>query len=125
MVKITLIIKGMILLYRQSWINPFLNDCILFCHNFIDAGGKHFSAEVVQGFAGVFFGEQSFVKRCFVHGGADPVVDTDYSRNMVGALEDAGATVRYTEYPGVGHDCWTRAYGTEEMWTWMFEQRKA
>ncbi len=59
------------------------------------------------------------------HGGADPIVDTDFSRNMVGALEDAGATVKYTEYPGVGHDCWTRAYGTAEMWTWMFEQRKA
>lgn len=58
------------------------------------------------------------------HGGADSTVKTACSLNMVKALEDAGAAVKYTEYPGVGHSCWTRAYGTTEMWAWLFEQKK-
>jgi len=58
------------------------------------------------------------------HGDADSTVDTDYSRNMVEALKAAGAAVEYTEYPGVGHDAWTPAYKTQEMWDWLFEQKK-
>ena len=29
------------------------------------------------------------------------------------------------EYPGVGHNCWTRTYGDETVLKWLFSQRKA
>jgi predicted peptidase len=43
---------------------------------------------------------------------------------MIEALKAAGATPRYTEYAGVGHNSWSRAYATDEMWEWMFGQRR-
>ena len=57
------------------------------------------------------------------HGGADPVVPVTESRELVAALKAAGAEVRYTEYEGVGHDSWTKAYDDAELLTWLFSQR--
>ena len=58
------------------------------------------------------------------HGGADNVVPTDCSRDMVNALKKAGGTPKYTEYPGVAHDSWTATYKNPEVLTWIFEQVK-
>lgn len=55
---------------------------------------------------------------CF-HGDADKAVPVARSRDMVQALKDAGASPRYDEYPGVGHNSWDRAYGNEELYTWL------
>ncbi len=60
---------------------------------------------------------------CF-HGAADGVVPVLNSRDMVNALKKAGGKPRYTEYAGVGHNSWDRAYGTEELYTWMLAQRR-
>jgi predicted peptidase len=60
---------------------------------------------------------------CF-HGDADPTVKVDGSRNMVKALKDAGGSPKYTEYPGVGHNSWTRAYSTKELYDWLWEQKR-
>ncbi len=60
----------------------------------------------------------------FFHGDADSVVKTDFSRNMVKGLKAIGASVKYSEYSGVGHNCWDRAYGTKEFWEWLFSQKK-
>jgi predicted peptidase len=38
-------------------------------------------------------------------------------------LRAVGANVRYTEYDGVGHNAWDRAYGEPELWPWVFAQR--
>jgi len=57
------------------------------------------------------------------HGDADPVIPVDESRKMAEALRREGTDVRYTEYPGVGHDAWTHAYATEELWTWLLSRR--
>ena len=54
------------------------------------------------------------------HGGADPVVKPELSRDAVKALKEAGATVKYTEYPGVGHDSWVKAYKEPELVDWLF-----
>lgn len=56
------------------------------------------------------------------HGGADPVVPPALSRAMVEALKKAGGDVRYTEYPGVGHNSWSRAYQEPELREWLFQQ---
>ena len=58
------------------------------------------------------------------HGGADPVVPVELSRNIVEALEKAGASPKYTEYPGVGHDSWTKAYQEPELVDWLLGQRR-
>ncbi len=60
---------------------------------------------------------------CF-HGDADTAVKVDGSREMIDALKKAGGTPKYTEYPGVGHNSWDKAYADKEMWTWLFEQKK-
>jgi predicted peptidase len=54
------------------------------------------------------------------HGEADPVIPVSESRQMAEALRREGADVRYTEYPGVGHDSWTSAFNDAELWRWLF-----
>jgi predicted peptidase len=58
------------------------------------------------------------------HGDADMSVNVSKSRDMIAALKAAGGSPKYTEYPGVGHNSWDRAYGTDELYTWMLEQKK-
>lgn len=58
------------------------------------------------------------------HGDADDVIAVDESRVMVQALRAAGAAVRYTEYAGVRHNSWDRAYAEPELMPWMFAQRR-
>jgi len=59
-----------------------------------------------------------------VHGDADPTVKVDQSRRMIDALKKAGATPRYDELPGVGHNSWDAAYGKKELYTWLLEQHR-
>jgi beta-glucosidase len=55
------------------------------------------------------------------HGADDPIIPATESRHMYEALQKAGAgDVHYTEFPNVGHNAWDPAYGTAELWTWMF-----
>lgn len=56
------------------------------------------------------------------HGDADPAVPVSESRHMVEALKAAGAGVRYTEYPGVGHNSWDKAYAEPELMTWLLSK---
>lgn len=59
------------------------------------------------------------------HGADDTVILPSESRTMFAALRAAGADVQYTEYEGVGHNAWDRAYGDAQLWTWLFAQRCA
>lgn len=58
------------------------------------------------------------------HGDKDPAVPVANSRLMVGALQAAKAKVKYTEYPGVGHDSWKNAFAEPELLAWLFKQKK-
>jgi predicted peptidase len=58
------------------------------------------------------------------HGAEDNTVPTHFSQELTAALTKAGGTVKYTEYPGVGHGSWTQAYDDTEMWAWLFAQKK-
>ena len=60
---------------------------------------------------------------CF-HGDQDPAVPVDKSREMISALKKAGGSPKYTEYPGVAHNSWDRAYGTDELYEWLLKQSK-
>jgi hypothetical protein len=46
------------------------------------------------------------------------------SRDMIRAICEAGGRPKYTEYAGVGHDCWNRAFAEPELLKWLFEQRR-
>jgi formylglycine-generating enzyme required for sulfatase activity/predicted esterase len=60
---------------------------------------------------------------CF-HGDADRTVPVRGSRDMVAALRAAGGDPRYTEYPGVGHQCWNQAYGSPELYEFLLANSK-
>jgi predicted peptidase len=56
------------------------------------------------------------------HGDADRNVFVSESREMVKLLKGLHADVRYTEYGGVPHQSWDRAYGEAELPVWLFAQ---
>lgn len=56
------------------------------------------------------------------HGGADDTVPVEYSRKLNDALKAAGGNVRYTEYPGVGHNSWDKAYAEPDLMPWLLSQ---
>jgi len=58
------------------------------------------------------------------HGAEDRVVPAERSRLVVEGLKAAGANPRYTEYPGVGHNAWAKAYLEPELVDWLFRQRR-
>nr|WP_233198639.1 MULTISPECIES: prolyl oligopeptidase family serine peptidase [Luteimonas] len=58
------------------------------------------------------------------HGARDDLVPPEQSRRMVAALQRAGATTRYTEFPDANHNSWDPAYATEALWPWLFAQRR-
>ena len=53
------------------------------------------------------------------HGAADDTVPVTESRRMAEAMKALGGEARYTEYPGVGHNSWDKAYAEPELMTWM------
>ncbi|MFO0877962.1 MAG: PHB depolymerase family esterase [Gemmataceae bacterium] len=58
------------------------------------------------------------------HGDKDLAVKVERSRNMIEAIKKAGGEPKYTEYPGVGHDSWTRTYKNPEVLDWLFAQTR-
>ena len=64
------------------------------------------------------------VKVWVFHGAKDTGMPVGNARAMVAALKAAGGTVKYTEYPDLGHDIWTRTFTGPELPTWLFAQRR-
>lgn len=63
---------------------------------------------------------------CWVwHGTADPTVKVEKSRELVAALKAAGGTPRYTELEHVAHQSWDAAYATDDLYAWLFAQKKS
>jgi len=56
------------------------------------------------------------------HGAADEVVPVENSRKMNEALKAAGGDVHYTEYPGVGHNSWDKAYAEPDIMPWLLSK---
>lgn len=57
------------------------------------------------------------------HGAVDDVVPPENSRRMGAAFKATGVEVRYTEYEGVNHGCWDRAYAEPELVPWLLAHR--
>ena len=58
-------------------------------------------------------------------GDKDRETTVKFSRDMQAALKAAGADSQYTEYPGIGHNCWDNAYATPELFPWLLQQSRA
>jgi predicted peptidase len=58
------------------------------------------------------------------HGDADETIPVTASRQMVQAVTKAGGSPRYTEYKGMGHDVWTRAFAEPGLVDWLFAQHR-
>jgi predicted peptidase len=56
------------------------------------------------------------------HGAKDEVVPPQLSRDMVWAIQEAGGSPGYCEYPDVGHDSWTNAFEEPRLLPWLFAQ---
>lgn len=59
------------------------------------------------------------------HGEADGVISVDKSKQMVDATRKQGGNVKFTTYPGVGHNSWDKAYSADQKAIeWLLEQRR-
>jgi predicted esterase len=58
------------------------------------------------------------------HGDADAVVSIRMTEWVVDALKKAGKPVKFTVYPGVGHDSWTETYNNPELFEWFLQHKK-
>lgn len=59
-----------------------------------------------------------------VHGKEDQTVFPEESEKMVAAVQRAGGNARLTMLEHTGHDCWTQAYASEELFAWLLQQKK-
>lgn len=60
------------------------------------------------------------------HGSEDQAVPVERSREMIAALKQAGhqPEPKYTEYEGGGHNVWTQTYQRDDLFQWLFSQRR-
>jgi len=56
------------------------------------------------------------------HGADDDIVPVTESQRMNDAMKQNGGEVHYTEYPGVGHPCWNKAYDEPKLFPWLFSK---
>lgn len=58
------------------------------------------------------------------HGLSDNVVEPSGTEDMVKAIRKAGGTViRYTSLEDIGHNSWSSAYATPDLYTWLNKHR--
>ncbi|MBT1706408.1 prolyl oligopeptidase family serine peptidase, partial [Chryseosolibacter indicus] len=57
------------------------------------------------------------------HGAKDNVVSPVYSRKIINALREQGASPGYSEYPDVDHNSWIHAYKEPHLIHWLFRQK--
>ncbi|MGW3178889.1 carboxylesterase family protein [Kitasatospora sp. NPDC001119] len=58
------------------------------------------------------------------HGEEDEVIPVSHTERLVDELRALGGPVRFTRYPGVGHDSWTRTYDDPEVYDWLLAQSR-
>jgi predicted peptidase len=58
------------------------------------------------------------------HGADDDVVPVTESQRMNAAMKALGGEVHYTEYPGVKHVSWDRAYDEPKLFPWLFSKSR-
>ena len=57
------------------------------------------------------------------HGAEDKVVQVSESRSMVAAIKANQGSVKYSEYPEVGHNVWLNALNEKDLLPWILAQK--
>jgi predicted peptidase len=57
-------------------------------------------------------------------GDADDIVPVERAREWIAALRKAGGVPKYSEYPGVGHQVWDKAFAEPDLLPWLAAQRR-
>lgn len=58
------------------------------------------------------------------HSDDDHLVPVRHARDMVAAWRKQGGNPKYTEYTGLRHSSWKKAYTEMEMFDWLFQQKQ-
>lgn len=58
------------------------------------------------------------------HGAKDSTVPIARSEEIVKALKDLGADVKFTVYPEANHDSWTETYNNPELFSWFLAHKR-
>ena len=58
------------------------------------------------------------------HGEEDNVIDVKKSQDMVQALVKAKGNIKYSEIKVRGHDSWLDVWNSNDLWNWLYNQRK-
>ncbi len=58
------------------------------------------------------------------HGVQDKIVLPEESIHMVDAVNRVGGNAKITLYPDVPHHAWVKAFADDELYRWMFAQRR-
>jgi predicted peptidase len=59
------------------------------------------------------------------HGARDDVVSIEKSREMVKALQECDADVKFTVYPDATHDSWTQTYENPDLYSWFLKHKRS
>ena len=58
------------------------------------------------------------------HGEEDSVIDVKKSQDMVQALVKVKGNIKYSEIKVRGHDSWLDVWNSNDLWNWLYNQRK-
>jgi predicted peptidase len=58
------------------------------------------------------------------HGAKDDVVPIAEDQTMIDAINACGGNAKLTVYPDIGHDAWTPAYASPDLYAWLLEHRR-
>jgi len=58
------------------------------------------------------------------HGDADPNVPIVQDKRIINALKKLKAPVKFTVYPGCGHDSWTQTYDNPALYEWFLQHSR-
>ena len=59
------------------------------------------------------------------HGADDDIVPVTESQRMYAAMKAIGSDVHYTEFPGIRHAAWDKAYDQPTLFPWLFSKSLA
>ncbi len=58
------------------------------------------------------------------HGDKDRVIKVSRSRDMIKAIKAAGGSPKYSEIKGRGHNSWVDVWNSDELWNWLYSQKR-
>jgi hypothetical protein len=70
-------------------------------------------------------GKAAYVPFWIFQGGSDTYPSPTYTSTLVNDLKKVGGMPKYTNYAGVGHTCWNKAFAEPAFFSWMRAQTKS